>query len=76
MKTKRLIPQMVKRSLQHADKSTYFSDIYRIEGNSMYDFHIHTATEHYQDLGAKEDHFAEKTDTEFSRLLCLMTEII
>lgn len=34
----------------------------RLEGNTFYDFHVHTATERYQDLGAKEDHFAELTD--------------
>lgn len=34
----------------------------RIEGNSFYDFHIHTATERYQAAGYEEDHFAEPTD--------------
>jgi hypothetical protein len=34
----------------------------RIEGDSFYGFHIHTATERYQDLGAKEEHYAEVTD--------------
>jgi hypothetical protein len=34
----------------------------RIEGDSFYDFHVHTATERYQDLGAKEEHYAEVTD--------------
>ncbi len=34
----------------------------RIEGDSFYGFHIHTATERYQDLGPKEDSFAEPTD--------------
>jgi hypothetical protein len=34
----------------------------RIEGESFYDFHIHTATERYQDLGAKEEFYAEVTD--------------
>jgi hypothetical protein len=34
----------------------------RIEGDGFYDFHIHTATERYQDLGAKEEHYAEATD--------------
>lgn len=32
-----------------------------IEGNSFYDFHIHTATERYQYLGLREDTFAEPT---------------
>jgi hypothetical protein len=34
----------------------------KLEGNTFYDFHIHTATERYQELGAKEEHFAEPTD--------------
>lgn len=31
----------------------------KIEGNSFYDFHIHTATERYQDAGFDEDGYAE-----------------
>jgi hypothetical protein len=34
----------------------------RLEGTTFYDFHIHMATERYQDLGAKEDSFAEPSD--------------
>jgi hypothetical protein len=34
----------------------------RIEGNTFYDFHIHFATERYQDIGAREDTYAETTD--------------
>jgi hypothetical protein len=33
-----------------------------IEGNTFYDFHIHKATERYQDLGGREDSYAEPTD--------------
>ena len=33
-----------------------------IEGETFYDYHIHRATERYQDLGAREDAFAERTD--------------
>ena len=33
-----------------------------IEGDTFYDFHIHQATERYQQLGAREDAFAEPTD--------------
>lgn len=33
-----------------------------IEGNLFYDFHIHIATERYQDFGTWEDAFAEQTD--------------
>lgn len=34
----------------------------QIEGNTFYDFHIHQATERYQESGAREDAFAEPTD--------------
>ena len=34
----------------------------RIEGDAFYDFHIHTATERYQELGTREDFYAEPTD--------------
>jgi hypothetical protein len=33
-----------------------------IENQKFYDFHIHTATERYQEIGAHEDAFAESTD--------------
>jgi len=33
----------------------------KIEKDSFYGFHIHTATERYQQLGMKEDFFAEPT---------------
>ena len=33
-----------------------------IEGNSFYGFHIHQATERYQEFGTREDAYAEKTD--------------
>ena len=34
----------------------------RIEGDRFYDFHIHTATERYQELGMREDAYAEPSD--------------
>lgn len=34
----------------------------QIEGGTFYDFHIHQATERYQESGAREDTFAESTD--------------
>ena len=34
----------------------------RIEQVTFYDFHIHSATQRYQDLGTREDAFAEPTD--------------
>ena len=34
----------------------------RIEGVKFYDFHIHVATERYQEFGTREDAYAEPTD--------------
>ncbi len=34
----------------------------QIEGKKFYDFHIHQATERYQDLGGREDTFAEPSN--------------
>ncbi|MBM3302108.1 MAG: hypothetical protein FJY85_19425 [Deltaproteobacteria bacterium] len=34
----------------------------QIEGRTFYDFHIHMATERYQDLGMREDAYAQPTD--------------
>jgi len=39
----------------------------RIEGETFFDYHIHTATERYQELGMREDTYAERTD-QFSDL--------
>lgn len=33
-----------------------------IEGESFYDFHVHQATERYQEIGAREDTYASPTD--------------
>ena len=33
-----------------------------LEGDRFYDFHIHVATERYQDLGTREDAYAQPTD--------------
>lgn len=33
-----------------------------LEGDRFYDFHIHQATQRYQELGAAEDAYAERTD--------------
>ena len=33
-----------------------------IEGDTFYDFHIHVATERYQEIGTREDAYAEPTD--------------
>jgi hypothetical protein len=49
----------------------------RIEGNKMYDFHIHYATERYQQLGCCEDTYAEAsnkyTDLQ-TAVKCLVTD--
>ena len=34
----------------------------QIEGNSFYDFHIHMATQRYQDIGEREDTYAATTN--------------
>lgn len=50
----------------------------RIEGERFYGFHIHMATERYQDIGAREDAYAEVTDRygDFdSALRCLINDV-
>ena len=34
----------------------------QIEGNTFYGFHVHQATERYQELGGREDAYAEPSD--------------
>lgn len=48
------------RLLRHNGKG--HPHVNRIEGEKFYDFHIHQATERYQDLGMDEDAYAERTD--------------
>lgn len=45
-----------------------------IEGNTFYNFHIHMATERYQELGTREDTYAEPVDSfdEFQSALSSM----
>ena len=48
-----------------------------IEGGAFYDFHIHLATERYQEFGAREDAYAEPTDrygTFQDALRCLIAD--
>ena len=48
-----------------------------IEDASFYDFHIHLATERYQEMGAREDAYTESTDrygTFHDALLCLFVD--
>ena len=49
----------------------------QIEASTFYDFHIHMATERYQELGMREDAYAEATDRfgDFdSALRCMVDE--
>ena len=49
----------------------------QIEASTFYDFHIHIATERYQELGMREDAYAEATDHfgDFdSALRCMVDE--
>ncbi len=48
-----------------------------LEGQTFYDFHVHMATERYQESGLREDAFAEPTDrfADFQEAIrCLLTE--
>ena len=48
-----------------------------IEGDTFYDFHIHIATERYQEIGTREDAYAEPTDRygDFhGALVCLLDD--
>ena len=48
-----------------------------IESESFYDFHIHHATERYQEIGTREDAYAEPTDrygTLYDALRCLLAD--
>lgn len=49
----------------------------KIEGNRFYDFHIHQATQRYQESGLREDAFAEPTNRYqdlHSALRCLIED--
>lgn len=49
----------------------------RVEGTSLFDYHIHFATERYQGAGAKEEAYAEPTDRYSdldSALRCILTD--
>jgi hypothetical protein len=48
------------RVRQYNGKSHEHTNV--MEGEAFYDFHIHVATERYQDLGMREDSFAEVTE--------------
>ena len=48
-----------------------------MEGDTFYDFHIHMATERYQELGTREDAYAEPTDRFsdfYSALRCVLDD--
>lgn len=49
----------------------------KIENDRFYDFHIHQATERYQQIGAREDTFAEPTDRYgdfYTALSCMLED--
>ena len=49
----------------------------QIEGNKLYNFHVHMATERYQELGMREDAYAEASDrfADFhGALQCMLNE--
>ena len=49
----------------------------QIEKETFYDFHIHLATERYQEIGAREDAYARPTDrygTIFGAVDCMMED--
>ena len=49
----------------------------KIEGDTFYDFHIHMATQRYQEIDAREDAYAEVTDrySDFRGALdCMLTD--
>ncbi|MGA3028390.1 MAG: hypothetical protein ABSF98_26890 [Bryobacteraceae bacterium] len=48
------------RLRRYNGKSHYHTNV--MENETFYDFHIHAATERYQQAGFSEDHFAKKTN--------------
>jgi len=63
------------RLRRYNGKSHFHTNI--IESQSFYGFHIHMATKRYQDLGAREDSYAEPTKrfSDFhSALNCMLTD--
>ena len=63
------------RLRRHNGKS--HQHINKIEGDAFYDFHIHMATQRYQEIGAREDFYAEVTDrySDFRGALdCMMAD--
>ena len=58
-----LVPQsnQVFRIRRYNGKSHQHTN--QIEGDTFYDFHIHLATERYQEVGMREDAYAEPTDS-------------
>jgi hypothetical protein len=50
-----------------------------IESNTFYDFHIHMATERYQELGSREDAYAEPAQRFFdlhSAINCMISDCV
>ncbi len=62
------------RLLRHNGKSHEHTN--HIEDETFYDFHIHRATERYQEIGTREDAYAEPTDRydSFHGALCCLID--
>jgi len=63
------------RLRRYNGKSHYHTN--PIEDERFRDYHVHTATERYQRIGAKEDHFAQVSTKYFnleSAIQCLFDE--
>jgi len=64
------------RLCRYNGKSHQHSNL--IEKISFYNFHIHKATERYQDLGSREDAYAEETEKYFDYLSayqCFLSDV-
>ena len=57
-----LVPQTTQVFRLHRYNGKSHEHTNHIEGDSFYDFHIHLATERYQEIGAREDAYAKPTD--------------
>lgn len=56
------VPQSSKRFRLRRNNGKSHEHTNHIEGNTFYDYHIHMATERYQEVGGREDAYVEPTD--------------
>lgn len=69
------LPSDYQVKIQNNGKSHEHTNL--IEGEIFYDFHIHQATQRYQEIGAREDTFAEPSNrfADFQQALkCLFND--